>query len=151
MIKPKLYLDTTIPSAFLDERAIDRQRLTQQFWQVRLNDFEPLLSTVTIREIEDTPDERIRAAMLNLVTSFEVLDVEEEALALAAEYVARGIFPERYASDAMHVAIAVTNGITYLASWNFTHLVKVATRREVNLVNALLGYGTIEIVAPPEL
>ena len=35
--------------------------------------------------------------------------------------------------------------------WNFSHLVKVRTRREVNLVNALEGYGPVEIVAPPEL
>ena len=54
-------------------------------------------------------------------------------------------------SDANHVAVAVVNGIQYLASWNFRHLVKIATRRLVNLVNALVGYGQIEIVAPPEL
>jgi len=52
---------------------------------------------------------------------------------------------------ANHVAIAVTNGIGYFCSWNFTHLVKVNTRREVNLINALKGYGQIEIIAPPEL
>ena len=59
--------------------------------------------------------------------------------------------PEKYTSDANHVAIAVVHGIGYLASWNFRHLVKVNTRREVNLVNALEGYNPIEIVAPPEL
>ena len=41
--------------------------------------------------------------------------------------------------------------VAYLVSWNFSHLVKVQTRREVNLVNALEGYDPIEIVAPPEL
>ena len=45
----------------------------------------------------------------------------------------------------------VVNGVDYLCSWNFTHLVKVSTRREVNLVNSLMGYGQVEIVAPPEL
>lgn len=151
MIKPKLYLDTTIPSAYFDGRATDRQRLTREFWRVRLCDFEPLVSAVTIREIEDTPDDVLRTQMLNLVCHIEVLDIESEALSLAREYVIRGIFPEKYEPDAIHVAVAVTNGIGYLASWNFTHLVKVATRREVNLVNSLLGYGPIEIVAPPEL
>jgi len=37
------------------------------------------------------------------------------------------------------------------SSWNFHHLVKLRTRREVNLVNALKGYTPIEILAPPEL
>ena len=42
-------------------------------------------------------------------------------------------------------------GYEYFASWNFKHLVKVGTRREVNLVNALEGYEQIEIIVPPEL
>ena len=75
----------------------------------------------------------------------------DEADNLAQEYVRRGVFPEKFASDANHVAIAVVNGIGYLASWNFRHLVRVNTRREVNLGNALEGYNPIEIVAPPEL
>jgi hypothetical protein len=151
MVKPSLYLDTTIPSAYLDERAPDRQRLTQRFWSERLSDFRSVISVVTLREIEDTPDEKLRVEMLSLVNGLEVLPLEHESLSLAREYATRGIFPEKYASDANHVAIAVVHGIGYLASWNFTHLVKVTTRREVNLVNALLGYGPIEIVAPPEL
>lgn len=80
-----------------------------------------------------------------------MLSIDEEASRLAQEYVQRGIFPEKYESDANHVAIAVVNGIGYLLSWNFKHLVKVATRREVNLVNAIAGYGQIEMIAPPEL
>lgn len=79
------------------------------------------------------------------------LEFDEESNALAQEYIQRGIFPEKYVSDANHVAIAVVEGIGYLCSWNFRHLVKVKTRREVNLVNTLKGYGLIEIIAPPEL
>jgi len=79
------------------------------------------------------------------------LPVTEEALILSAEYVRRGVFPERFAADANHVAIAAVNGINYFASWNYKHLVKVATRREINLINALSGYSPIEIVTPPEL
>ena len=86
-----------------------------------------------------------------LVKKIAVLDLDIEATELAQEYIDRGIFPEKYRSDANHVAVAVINGVGYLCSWNFTHLVKVNTRREVNLVNAPKGYGQIEIIAPPEL
>ena len=85
------------------------------------------------------------------MSGFSVLTFGAEDDALAQDYVMRGIFPEKYTSDANHVAITVVNGIEYFASWNFRHLVRVSTRREVNLVNALKGYGPIEIVAPPEL
>jgi len=151
MIKPKLYLDTTVPSAYYDMRAPDRQRLTRQFWSKRLSDFETMILTIVLSEIRDTPNVEMRKRIGELVKGLAILESSEEADNLAQEYVKRGIFPEKQMSDANHVAIAVVNGIGYFASWNFKHLVKVNTRREVNLVNALMGFGPIEIVAPPEL
>ena len=151
MAKQKIYLDTTVPSAYHDSRAPDRQRLTTQFLSQRLPDFEPFISGIVLLEIRDTPDAEKRSQLEDLVAGIEVLEFDEEANDLAQEYVRRGVFPEKYTSDANHVAIAVTNGIGYFCSWNFTHLVKVNTRREVNLINALKGYGPIEIIAPPEL
>lgn len=151
MIKPRVYLDTTVPSAYYDERAPDRQRLTQRFWTDRLPDFEAVISTIVLLEIRDTPEVEKRARMEELVRGRAVLVFDEEADGLGQEYVRRGIFPEKYTSDANHVAVAVVNGIGYFVSWNFEHLVKVSTRREVNLVNALMGYEPIEILAPPEL
>jgi predicted nucleic acid-binding protein len=151
VIKAKVYLDTTVPSAYFDDRAPDRQQLTQQFWTARLPDFEPVVSTIVLLEVRDTPDDERRVRMESLLTGFHVLAFDEEAYNLAQEYVRRGIFPERYVSDANHVATAVVNGIGYFVSWNFRHLVKIQTRREVNLVNALRGHGPIEIAAPPEL
>jgi len=151
MKKPGLYLDTTVPSAYLDARTPDRQSLTRSFWETRLLSYTIMVSEITLREIRDTPDVVRRRAMESLLHDFQVLPVTEEALILSAEYVRRGVFPERYAADADHVAIATVNGISYFASWNYKHLVKVATRREINLINALSGYGPIEIVTPPEL
>lgn len=151
MVKAKLYLDTSVPSAYFDSRAPDRQRLTHEFWSHRLSEFDAVISTVVLKEVRDMPDSKRRQEIENLVRPLEVLPVSEEAVSLAQGYVQHGIFPETYESDALHVAIAVVNGIGYLASWNFKHLVRVRTRREVNLVNALRGYQPIEIVAPPEL
>ncbi len=150
-MKAKVYLDTTVPSAYFDGRTPDRQRLTRQFWAERLVDFDPAVSTIVLLEIRDTPDSERRANMERLVDGVGVLEFVEEADELAQEYVGRGIFPEKYAADANHVAIAVVNRIGYFVSWNFAHLVKVNTRREVNLVNAIGGYEPIEIIAPPEL
>jgi hypothetical protein len=70
---------------------------------------------------------------------------------MADEYVGRGVIPVKFRDDALHVAIAVTHGVPLLASWNFRHLVRLQVRRQINLINALLGYGPIEIVSPPEL
>ena len=147
----QVYLDTTVPSAYYDDRAPDRQRLTQEFWQGRFLEMDAVISTITLLEIRNTPNENRRQKMENLMQNLTVLSFSNEADNLAQEYVRRGIFPEKFISDANHVAIAVVHGIGYLASWNFRHLVRINTRREVNLVNALEGYNPIEIVAPPEL
>ena len=89
--------------------------------------------------------------MMAKISGFEFLGIPEEVKNLADEYVRRTIFPEHYKTDAIHVAVAVVNDIDFLISWNFKHLVKVKTRRMVNLVNVVLGYPAIEIIAPPEL
>lgn len=147
----RVYLDTTVPSAYYDDRAPDRQLLTQEFWQGRCLEMDAVISTITLLEIRNTPNEDKRQKMESLVQNLTVLSFSNEADNLAQEYVRRGVFSEKYTADANHVALAVVHGIGYLASWNFRHLVKVNTRREVNLVNALEGYNPIEIVAPPEL
>lgn len=151
MKKAKVYLDTTVPSAYYDERASDRKRHTRVFWDERLPDFKPMISDVVLAEIRDTPDEGKRRKMEELVQEFEVLIFNGEADELAGEYVRRGAFPEKYLSDANHIAIAVVNRVEYFVSWNFKHIVRVRTRRTVNLINTLRGYEVIEIVAPPEL
>ncbi len=110
-----------------------------------------MISELVLQEIDDTPDQDRRKELLGLTESLRVLDYTEEAEELAAEYVKVGIFSEKYLGDAIHVAIATAHSVSYLASWNFKHLVKVSTRREVNLLNALKGYGTLEIIVPPEL
>ena len=151
MAKQKVYLDTTVPSAYHDSRTPERQRQTMNFWREILPKFDAFISGLVLREIAATPNESRRERLTDLVRDITVLDLDAEAIALAQEYIKREIFPEKYISDANHVAVAVTNGIGYLCSWNFTHLVKVNTRREVNLVNALSGYGSIEIAAPAEI
>ena len=147
----RLYLDTTVPSAYIDARAPDRQRLTEEFWLERLPTYEPLISALVIAEIRDTPDADKRLRLEALVQSFTVLPVTAEAEDLADEYVDRGVVRAKYRDDALHVAIAVVHQIPLLVSWNFQHLVNLKARRLINLVNALLGHGQIEIVSPPEL
>jgi hypothetical protein len=143
MIKQKIYLDTTVPSAYCDARTPERQKLTRQFWLERLPDFQPVISDVVLLEIAGTANTLQRDSMQELL--------DDDSRKLAIEYVERGIFPEKQLQDANHIAIAVVNDIDYLISWNFKHLVKVNTRRLVNLTNILLGFNQIEIIAPPEL
>lgn len=118
MVRPRLYLDTSVPSAFFDDRAPDRQRLTRRFWRDQLQAYEPVVSDLVLEEMAQTPDRQRQVEMLQLVESFEVLASLGAATEdLAAEYIGRGIFTSKTAGDALHVAIAVSYGIGYLGSW----------------------------------
>lgn len=147
----RLYLDTTVPSAYFDGRAPDRQRLTQEFWRERLPSYEPLVSTLVLAEIRGISDLDRRRELEHLIESFVVLPVTPEAERLADEYVVRDVIRDKFRDDARHVALAVTHQVGLLASWNFKHLVRLQVRRQVNLINAILGFGPLEIVSPPEL
>lgn len=145
----KVYLDTSVISALFDERNAERKNYTEEFWK-ELRDYEVYVSTRVNEELDAASDE-IRAEMIDKIRGFKILEITDEVERLAEEYLSKGVFPERYKDDAIHVAVAVANNIDFLISWNFRHLVKVKTRRMVNLINEIMGYPHIEIIAPPEL
>lgn len=146
-----IYLDTTVPSAYCDERVRERQKETVNFWNNILPDYQVYISEITIKELEETPDITLKRKLRNLVKDFKILKTNNEIRNLAKAYLERGIFPEKYIDDALHVATASFYSISYVVSWNFAHLVKVKTRKWVNSVNILEEYQKIEIISPQEL
>lgn len=151
MKKETIYIDTSVISAYYDDRAKDRREATTKFWTQILPNYKVYISDITVEELEDTKDETLRKRLLKAIKDFEVLKTNQKIEDLANAYIENDVFPERYFDDALHVAIASFYEISYLVSWNFEHMVKVKTRRLVRLVNALEGFKEIEIVSPPEL
>ena len=149
-MRVRLYLDTSVVSARVDDRLPERKRATVDFWG-RLAEYEVAISELTLTEIQATADPALRQEMEALVRGFEVLPVGVESRRLAQEYVRRGVFSPATLDDALHVAVAVLSGRDVLVSWNFRHLVNRRRRALVNEVNILEGHPTIEIVAPPEV
>jgi len=151
MKKETLYLDTSVPSAYFDDRTKERQEATIKFWREVLPLYQVYISGITMEELEATKNEFLRRNFKKLVKGFRILKVNKKIRNLTRIYIEKGIFPERYIDDALHVATASFYNVSYLVSWNFEHLVKVRTRRLVNSVNILEGFSEIEIVSPQEL
>jgi len=146
----RLYLDTSVISAHVDERLPERRRATLEFWE-RLPGYDVAISELTITEVRAARDAALRERMLTAIAGFRVLSVDESARSLAQEYVRRGVFSAAMAIDGLHVALAVTARQDILVSWNFRHLVNRRRRALINDVNAVIGYPSIEILAPPEV
>lgn len=145
----KIYLDTSIVSAYFDKRVPVRMNETREFWeQIQAEDV--YISTLVLDELEAVSDDDLRYKMLSLLYRKPVLSVTKDVEDLAKKYVTAGIFPSKYYDDALHLSLAVINEIDILVSWNFRHLVKRKTRLEVHKSNTLYGLKQIDIIAPPE-
>jgi len=148
--KIRVYLDTSVISALFDDRNPERQDLTKRFFD-EIESFQVYISEVLLAEIDATKDAQLKGKLRNTAVSFEILSIDEESRRLANEYVKHGAIPAEYSEDALHIAISTLNAIDYLLSWNFRHIVKVKTRRIVNMVNLSLGYPDLKIATPAEL
>jgi hypothetical protein len=78
-------------------------------------------SQLVIQESSAGTPEAARAR-LQALEDMEMLAMTEEATALAQGLIGAGIVPAKAAEDALHIAIAVTNGVEYLLTWNCKHL-----------------------------
>ena len=148
-MKNNVYLDTTIISALFDRRTPERMSQTQQFWE-HIDDYNVFISELVIDEIKGA-SQPLQDEMLEKISNFTLLPVTDGAQYLAKEYIKNEIFPEKYLADALHAALASVNQISILLSWNFTHLVKIKTRRMIALINTIHNFIPIEIISPPEI
>ncbi|MGH7406798.1 MAG: PIN domain-containing protein, partial [Candidatus Methylomirabilales bacterium] len=76
--KPRLYLDTSIPSAYWDDREPARMARTREFWQ-QVPAYDVYVSAMTIDEVSRHPDKVRRTDLLDLLRPFTVLPVTAEA------------------------------------------------------------------------
>jgi predicted nucleic acid-binding protein len=149
-MKLRIYLDTSIFSAYYDDRAPDRRAQTEEFW-ARIAAFEASTSELAREELQKTPDRDRRMKLLKLLDSLDVHSVTEEIKKLAQNYVKAGVFAPIMLNDAVHIAAAVITRQDILLSWNFKHMVNRTRRAKVNEVNISKGLPSIEIIAPPEI
>jgi len=144
-----IYLDSSLPSVYYERS--ERGRITHKWWDERINSYQVLISTLTLRELEALETKDKRKALLSLVQDFLVLRMTSTAEILAKSYIEKKIIPPNVPNDALHVALAVVNKVDILLSWNFAHMVKPEVERKVNVLNIMNGYSRIRITTPEKL
>ena len=146
-MKTKIYLDTSIPSAYYDNSKPVRQLVTQKWFEIESDKYEIYVSTLTLEEINNLDNELKRNNILDIVDKFNgiILDITKDVYDLSVEYMNRGAIPKSEPEDALHIAAAVINNIDSLASWNFKHIVSVNPIRKIHEINQKRNLGLIEI------
>jgi len=154
-MKPTVYIETTVVSYLTawpsrDVVIAGYQQTTREWWRDAADRFELVASELVIIEASagDADAVRDRLAALDLVT---LLDATEEAAELAQRLIESGAIPEKAAEDAGHIAIAVTNGIHYLVTWNCRHIANATMRSQIERVCRNAGYEPTVICTPDEL
>jgi predicted nucleic acid-binding protein len=154
-MKPRVYLETTIPSYLTAWPSRDlvraaHQQITRDWWDRRRAVFELYISQVVLRECR-AGDATAAGERLKILQDLPLLEQTEEATRLAQALVDRVPLPERAAVDALHVAIAAVHGVDYLLTWNCTHIANATLRDPIESVCRENGYEPPAICTPDEL
>ena len=154
-MKPKLYLETTIPSYLTawpsrDLIVAGHQQITKEWWQRRRDDFDFHISQLVLDEAADG-DQQAAIDRLAVMAGFTVLQLTNEARELAKLLLRAAALPRKAATDAAHIAVAATSGMHFLLTWNCTHINNAAMLTSIEQVCSQAGYQCPVICTPEEL
>jgi len=153
MRTPKIYLETTLFNFFFADDAPEKKQDTiKLFQEIKNGKYIPYTSDAVLEELEKASQEKFEQ-MFSLISQYSIvtLQVTEEARRLANIYVKEGIIPEKYPTDALHIALATVNDLDYIISYNFRHIVKLKTITMTESVNIRENYKRIGIFSPTEV
>ena len=130
-----------------------RVQVRRIFDLIKAGEYEPFTSSLTINEIANEPNDEKKHKMAELVSAYNVklLDITDETTELAAMYIQAGAVSAVYKTDAMHIAIAAVNGLDFIVSLNFTHIVRPWTIERVRRMNVRENYQGLGIYKPAEV
>ena len=154
-MKPKVYIETSVISYLTAWPSRDliiaaNQQLTQEWWKSKRQEFELYVSQLVIQEAE-RGDKEAAQERLQVLTDVPLLELSNDALALAEKLISTQALPQRAVEDALHIAVATVNGIDYLLTWNFKHIANATMRGRIEQVCRKTGYEPPVICSPQEL
>ena len=154
-MKPTVYIETSVVSYLTARPSRDvvvaaYQEITREWWRDAPERFDLVASALVVAEARagDTDAAHSRLMALEAVT---LLDATPDAENFARKLLDLEAVPRQAADDAAHIAIAVTNGVTYLVTWNFRHIANAERRTRIERVCRGMGYEPPVICTPNEL
>jgi predicted nucleic acid-binding protein len=147
-VKQRIYIDTSVFGGYFDEEF--SENTVPLFERIINNEFILLFSTVTQEELEDAP-EKVKQLVRSLkVENTEFLELTNEAIDLANDYIVEKVVGSTSYADCLHIALATIYRADFLVSWNFKHIVNMERIRGFNSINIKKGYMQLEIRSPRE-
>lgn len=154
-MKPRVYVETTVVSYLTARPSQDivirgHQQTTREWWRECRSRFELVASQLVL--VEASAGDPVAAQeRVGALADLMLLDITAEASALARQLVESKAIPAKASQDALHVAIAATNGIRYLVTWNCKHLANATLRAKIDDACRVAGYEPVALCTPEEL
>ena len=150
-----VYLETSVISYLTalpsrDVIVAGRQQLTQEWWHRRRGAFEVVVSELVHLECADG-DPAAAARRAGVLAGLRSVEIAPEAEVLAAALLQGAALPAKARADALHIAIAATQGVSYLLTWNSAHIANAEKRPVVEAVCRRAGYEPPILCTPDEL
>lgn len=154
-MKPKVYLETTIPSYLTARPSRDlvmaaNQEVTHEWWTECKDEYDLYVSQLVFEEASagdsDAAEKRIET-----LRPIARLDITIQATMLAKELVAGIPLPTKARADALHIAVAAVNGMDFLLTWNCTHIANATLRPRIEEICRAAGCEPPVICTPQEL
>ena len=145
----RVYIDTSVVGGCLDPEF-------EKWSELLFKEFEvgkkiAVISDVTLQELENAREE-VRGILNRVPDKYkETILLDHEAKELSQHYIREKIVTIKSLVDTRHIAMATTNRVNLLVSWNFKHIVNYNRIRLYNSVNLKYGYPIIDIRTPREV
>jgi hypothetical protein len=154
-MKPRLYLETTIPSYLVarpsrDEIMRGQQAATREWWQHQRDRHELFVSQFVELEA-GRGDAEMARARIAAIDGLSRLPVTESVRELAEEILASGLIPMKAAVDASHIAVAAVHEMDILLTWNCTHIHNIEISRQIERLCGRAGWPCPAICTPFDL
>ena len=154
-MKESIYLETTIISYYSSRPNRDiviagHQQITKDFIDKSALQYDIFVSELVIEECK-SGDKEAAILRLELLKTFNLLELNNAALSLAKSLISGKIVPNQYAEDALHIALATMHGMDYLVTWNCKHIANAHIRNKLEKAIRNHGYVLPVICTPEEL
>ena len=154
-MKPRLYLETTIPSYLVARPSRDialagQQEATRRWWENCRGGYE-LCTSQFVESEASQGDPAMAAARLEKLDGVLRLPVTAEAMAFADALLSAGLLPPGSRVDAAHIGVAAIHRLDYLLTWNCRHIRNPDTLWQIERLCTRLGYECPKICTPDDL
>ncbi len=154
-MKPTLYLETSVVGYYTGRPSRDlivagRQQITRDWWENERHKYSLHISALVLRESQRGEPEAIKRRE-SAIRGILLLGTTDQTEGLAEALVKDGPIPAEYPEDALHIALASTNRMDFLLTWNFRHINNARMKSDVMRIVARFGCECPVICTPEEL